>query len=236
MKINCLIIDDEPWALDLMEDFIQKIPYLRLVARCEGPIAARPYFDKEEIDLIFLDIRMPDLSGIQFLKTLSRKPSVIFVTAYNEFAVEGYELDAIDYLLKPVPFDRFVAAVSKAYEYISYRKNNRQTTAADDFIFIKTSHKIQKIFYEDIIYLEGLKDYTRIHLSGSRKPIVTLQSLKYFESRLPSSTFIRIHRSYIVSLRKLDTVSRKTVFLGETELPCSEHYRNILYTLIGEKL
>ncbi len=123
---------------------------------------------------------MPDLSGIQFLRTLPRKPSVIFVTAYNEFAVEGFELDAIDYLLKPVPFDRFVGAVSKAYEYISYRKNNRQVNANDDFIFIKTSHKIQKIFYEDIIYLEGLKDYTRIHLSGSRKPIVTLQSLKYF--------------------------------------------------------
>ena len=236
MKINCLIIDDEPWALDLMEDFIQKIPYLKLVARCEGPMAARPYFDKEEIDLVFLDIRMPDLSGIQFLKTLPRKPSVIFVTAYNEFAVEGFEMDAIDYLLKPVPFDRFVGAVSKAYEYISYRKNNRQVNANEDFIFIKTSHKIQKIFYEDIIYLEGLKDYTRIHLSGSRKPIVTLQSLKYFESRLPSTNFIRIHRSYIVSLRKLDTVSRKTVFLGETELPCSEHYRNILYTLIGENL
>jgi DNA-binding LytR/AlgR family response regulator len=236
MKINCLIVDDEPWALDLMEDFIQKIPYLRLVARCEGPMAARPYFEQEEIDLIFLDIRMPDLSGIQFLRTLSRKPSVIFVTAYNEFAVEGFELDAIDYLLKPVPFDRFVGAVSKAYEYISFRKNNRLVNTNDDFIFIKTSHKIQKIFYEDIIYLEGLKDYTRIHLSGSRKPIVTLQSLKYFESRLPSSSFIRIHRSYIVSLRKLDTVSRKTVFLGETELPCSEHYRNILYTLIGEKL
>ncbi|MBO9631901.1 MAG: response regulator transcription factor [Chitinophagaceae bacterium] len=236
MKINCLIIDDEPWALDLMEDFIQKIPYLRLVARCEGPMAARPYFEQEEIDLLFLDIRMPDLSGIQFLKTLSKKPSVIFVTAYNEFAVEGFELDAIDYLLKPVPFDRFVGAASKAYEYISYRKTNRQVNTNDDFIFIKTSHKIQKIFYEDIIYLEGLKDYTRIHLSGSRKPIVTLQSLKYFESRLPSTNFIRIHRSYIVSLRKLDTVSRKTVFLGETELPCSEHYRNILYTLIGENL
>lgn len=236
MKINCLIIDDEPWALDLMEDFIQKIPYLRLVARCEGPIAARPYFDQEEIDLIFLDIRMPDLSGIQFLKTLSKKPSVIFVTAYNEFAVEGFELDAVDYLLKPVPFDRFVGAVSKAYEYISFRKSNKQLNTNEDFIFIKTSHKIQKIFYEDIIYLEGLKDYTRIHLSGSRKPIVTLQSLKYFESRLPSTNFIRIHRSYIVSLRKLDTVSRKTVFLGETELPCSEHYRNILYTLIGENL
>lgn len=236
MKINCLIIDDEPWALDLMEDFIQKIPYLRLVARCEGPIAARPYFDQEEIDLIFLDIRMPDLSGTQFLKTLPRKPSVIFVTAYNEFAVEGFELDAIDYLLKPVPFDRFVGAVSKAYEYISYRKNSRSQQQNDDFLFIKTSHKIQKIFYEDIVYLEGLKDYTRIHLSGSRKPVVTLQTLKYFESRLPASSFIRIHRSYIVSLRKLDTVSRKTVFLGDTELPCSEHYRNVLYTLIGEKL
>ncbi len=235
MKLNCLIIDDEPWALDLMEDFIQKIPYLRLAARCEGPVPALPIFEKEEIDLVFLDIKMPDISGIQFLKSLPKKPAVIFVTAYNEFAVEGFELDAIDYLLKPVPFDRFVAAVSKAYEYISFRKN-KNTQRTDDFLFIKTSHKIQKIFYNDIVYLEGLKDYTRIHLAESRKPVVTLQSLKYFESRLPGENFIRIHRSYIVSLRKVDTVARKTVFLGDTELPCSEHYRTILYSIIGEKL
>jgi DNA-binding LytR/AlgR family response regulator len=235
MKVNCLIIDDEPWALDLLEDFIQKVPYLNLVARCEGPVAAFPYFEKEEIDLVLLDIRMPDLSGTQFLKTLNKKPAVIFVTAHNEFAVEGFELDAIDYLLKPVPFDRFMAAVNKAYEYISYRKA-KSLLKKDDFLFIKTSHKIQKIFYSDILYLEGLKDYTKIHLVDSKKPFVTLQSLKYFENRLPHDEFIRIHRSYIISLRKVDTVSRKAVLLGETELPCSEHYRNMLYSIIGEKL
>lgn len=235
MKVNCLVIDDEPRALDLLEDFIQKVPYLNLVARCEGPMEAFPYFEKEEIDLVLLDIRMPDLSGTQFLKTLNKKPAVIFVTAHNEFAVEGFELDAIDYLLKPVPFDRFLAAVNKAYEYISLRKT-RSLLKKDDFLFIKTSHKIQKIFYNDILYLEGLKDYTRIHLADSKKPFVTLQSLKYFENRLPHEDFIRIHRSYIISLRKVDTVSRKAVSLGETELPCSEHYRNMLYSIIGEKL
>lgn len=235
MKVNCIIIDDEPWALDLLEDFIQKVPYLNLVARCEGPVAAFPYFEKEEIDLVLLDIRMPDLSGTQFLKTLNKKPAVIFVTAHNEFAVEGFELDAIDYLLKPVPFDRFMAAVNKAYEYISFRKA-KTTLKKDDFLFIKTSHKIQKIFYSDILYLEGLKDYTKIHLIDSKKPFITLQSLKYFESRLPQDDFIRIHRSYIISLRKVDTVSRKAVLLGETELPCSEHYRNLLFSIIGEKL
>jgi DNA-binding LytR/AlgR family response regulator len=235
MKVNCIIIDDEPWALDLLEDFIQKVPYLNLVARCEGPVAAFPYFEKEEIDLVLLDIRMPDLSGTQFLKTLNKKPAVIFVTAHNEFAVEGFELDAIDYLLKPVPFDRFMAAVNKAYEYISLRKS-KNVLKKDDFLFIKTSHKIQKIFYSDILYLEGLKDYTKIHLIDSKKPFITLQSLKYFENRLPQDDFIRIHRSYIISLRKVDTVSRKAVLLGETELPCSEHYRNLLYTIIGEKL
>jgi two-component system, LytTR family, response regulator len=235
MKVNCLIIDDEPWALDLLEDFIRKVPFLNLVARCEGPVAAFPYFENSAIDLILLDIRMPDLSGTQFLKTLKKKPAVIFVTAHNEFAVEGFELDAIDYLLKPVPFDRFMAAVNKAYEYISIRKA-RPLQKKDDFLFIKTSHKIQKIFYSDILYLEGLKDYTRIHLVDSKKPFVTLQSLKYFESRLPQDDFIRIHRSYIISLRKVDTVSRKAVLLGATELPCSEHYRNVLYSIIGEKL
>lgn len=235
MKVNCLIIDDEPWALDLMEDFISKIPYLHLVGRCEGPVAAYPYFEKDDIDLVFLDINMPDLSGIQFLKTLSRKPAVIFVTAHNEFAVEGFELEAIDYLLKPVSFDRLMAAVNKAYEYINLRKT-KNALRKDDFLFIKTSHKIQKIFYSDILYLEGLKDYTKIHLAESKKPFVTLQSLKYFETRLPREDFIRIHRSYIISLRRVDTVSRKAVLLGETELPCSEHYRDLLYSIIGEKL
>lgn len=235
MIINCLIIDDEPWALDLLEEFIKKIPYLNLVARCEGPTEAFRYFEKEKIDLVLLDIRMPDWSATQFLKTLNKKPAVIFVTAHNEFAVEGFELEAIDYLLKPVPFERFIAAVNKAYEYISYRKT-RSLLKKDDFLFIKTAHKIQKIFYSDILYLEGLKDYTKIHLVDSKKPFVTLQSLKYFENRLPHEDFIRIHRSYIISLRKVDTVSRKAVLLGETELPCSEHYRNVLYAVIGEKL
>jgi Response regulator of the LytR/AlgR family len=235
MKVNCLIIDDEPWALDLMEDFISKVPYLHLAGRCEGPVSAFPYFEKDDIDLLFLDIRMPDLSGTQFLKTLNKKPAVIFVTAHNEFAVEGFELDAIDYLLKPVSFDRFMAAVNKAYEYISIRKAKNQLRK-DDFLFIKTSHKIQKIFYSDILYMEGLKDYTKIHLADSKKPFVTLQSLKYFESRLPRDEFIRIHRSYIISLRRVDTVSRKAVLLGDTELPCSEHYRDLLYNIIGEKL
>jgi two-component system LytT family response regulator len=235
MKINCLIIDDEPWALDLLASFIEKIPYLHLVARCEGPMEAFPYFEKEIIDLVFLDIRMPDGSGTQFLKTLKKKPAVIFVTAHNEFGAEGFALDAVDYLVKPVPFERFMAAANKAYEYISYRKT-KSLLKKDDFLFIKTSHKIQKIFYSDILYLEGLKDYTKIHLVDSKKPFVTLQSLKYFESRLPHEDFIRIHRSYIISLRKVDTVSRKAVLLGETELPCSEHYRNMLYAVIGEKL
>jgi DNA-binding LytR/AlgR family response regulator len=130
-----------------------------------------------------------------------------------------------------------VSAVSKAYEYITYKKNKSSLPhRKDDFMFIKTAHKIQKLFYSDIVYLEGLKDYTKIHLADSKKPVVTLQSLKYFETRLPNEDFIRIHRSYIVSLRKVDTVSRKTVFLGEVELPCSEHYKNVLYNIIGEKL
>ena len=235
MRINCLLIDDERSVLDLLEEYIQKIPYLNLVARCEGPLEAFPYFEKEQIDLVLLDIRMPDGSGTQFLKTLHKKPAVIFVTDHNEYAIEGFELAAIDYLLKPVSFNRFMAAVNKAYEHISYRKT-RALQKKDDFLFIKTAHKIQKIFYSDILYLEGLKDYTKIHLVDSKKPFITLQSLKYFESRLPHEDFIRIHRSYIISLRKVDTVSRKAVLLGETELPCSEHYRNMLYAVIGEKL
>jgi two-component system, LytTR family, response regulator len=234
-KINCLIIDDEPWVLDLLEDHLQRVPYLNLIARCDEPVQACAYFEKEEIDLVLMDIRMQGLNSTQFLQSLVKKPAVIFVTAYNELAIEGFELHAVDYLLKPVAFERFLTAVNKAYAYICYRKE-KASSKTDDFLFIKTAHKIQKIFYSDILYLEGLKDYTRIHMADSKKTVVTLQSLKYFESRLPYQAFIRIHRSYIVSLRQVDTVSRRAVLLGQTELPCSEHYRGFLYSVIGEKL
>jgi DNA-binding LytR/AlgR family response regulator len=236
MRIKCLIIDDEPLALDLLENFINKVPFLSLVGKCEGALSALSFFEKEEVDLLFLDINMPDINGIQLLKSLPSKPCVIFVTAHTEFALEGFAVDAIDYLLKPLPFDRFLAAVNKAADHISLKKGKSTTNKTDDYIFIKTAHIVQKIFYSDILYLEGVRDYTKIHLSDNKKPVMTLQSLKYYESRLPVDSFLRIHRSYIISLPKIDTISKKIVTINNKDLPCSENYRENLFSIIGEKL
>ncbi len=234
MILNCLIIDDEPLAIDLLNEYVKKIPSLRLVGICESALSAMEHLHDGNIDLIFLDIHMPDMSGIQFLKSLTAKPAVIFVTAYQGYALESYELDAIDYLLKPIPFERFFAAVNKAVEYVQMKKTKKEV--ADDFFFVKTSHKILKIAFDEILYLEGLKDYTKIHLEGQKAPVVTLQSLKYFETRLPEHLFLRIHRSYIVAIRKIQTISRKTLFIGKSELPCSENYKEKLLRMVNNHL
>lgn len=234
MTLNCLIIDDEPLAIELLKEYAKKIPVLNLIGTCEGALAATEHLNKGNIDLIFLDINMPDITGIQFLKSLKHKPAVIFVTAYQEYAVESYELDAIDYLLKPIPFDRFFAAVNKALEYLQAKKGKKET--GDDFFFVKTAHKILKIAYDDILYFEGLKDYTKIHLTSQKAPVVTLQSLKYFETRMPQNRFLRIHRSYIVAIRKIQTISRKTIHIGDLELPCSEHYKDQLTQMVDAHL
>jgi two-component system LytT family response regulator len=229
--INCLIIDDEPLALDLMEDYLNKIPFIRLIAKCNEPLLALPYFNNADVDLLFLDIKMPDISGIEFFKTLSKKPEVIFTTAYSEYALAGFELNAIDYLLKPVSFERFITAVNRAKDYIDY-KNNKLVNAGKDYFFINVSHKIHKIFYSDILYMEGLKDYTKIYLVNQQHPLLVLQNLKHFEDSLPNNEFVRIHRSYIIAMSKLSTITRKSITIGDIAMPVSDNYRDRLFSLI----
>ena len=222
--INCLIIDDEPLALDLLESYITKIPSLNLVAKCIEPLDAMQYFDKYSIGLLFIDIQMPDISGIDFTRTLHSKPEVIFTTAFAEYAIAGFELNAIDYLLKPFSFERFVTAVNKAKELIEYKSAKSGNTK--DYFFIGAAHKIYKIFYRDILFLEGLKDYTKIHLLGKSSPLLILHNLEYFEDLLPKNDFIRIHRSYIVSIEKLITITKKMVTIENNTLPVGENYRD----------
>lgn len=229
--INCLLIDDEPLALQLLEDYVQKIPYLKLAGKFEEPLQALPLLEMQEIDLLFLDIKMPDISGIEFFKSLRHKPEVIFTTAYSEFAIDGFELKAIDYLLKPISFEKFITACNRVKEYADLKNRHGR---ARDYFFINVAHKLHKIFYDDILYLEGLKDYTKLYLASSNTPLLILHNLKYFEDLFADTDFIRIHRSYIVSIRKLNTVSRKSVTIQNQALPVSDNYREKLFSVVDQ--
>jgi len=228
--INCALIDDEPLALQLLEDFVHKTPYLNLVGKVEEPMQSLSLLEEQKIDLLFLDIKMPDISGIDFFRSLSQKPEVIFTTAYSQFAIDGFELKAMDYLLKPISFEKFLAACNRVKEYLELK--NTKPSRDKDYFFINAAHKLHKIFYDDILYLEGLKDYTKIHLASSPSPLIILHSLKYFEYLLDASEFIRIHRSYIVSIRKVVTISRKSVTMQSGELPVSDNYRDSFFAVV----
>jgi two-component system LytT family response regulator len=229
--INCIIIDDEPLALDLLESYIQKVPFLNPVGKFEEPLQALSLLNKEQVNLLFLDIRMPDISGVDFFRSLSQKPNVIFTSAYSEFAINGFELNAIDYLLKPISFEKFLLACNKVKDLSDARSARLQKNK--EYFFINVAHKLHKIFYADILYLEGLKDYTKIYLAGSSSPMLILHNLKYFEDLLDETEFSRIHRSYIVSISKLDTISRKHVTINNETIPVSDNYRDDFFAIVS---
>lgn len=233
--LNCIVIDDEPLAVEILQDFIAKVPFMQLQASYTHALEALQYLNTQETDLVFLDIKMPDISGIDLLKSLQKKPAgVIFTTAYQEFALDGYSLDVMDYLVKPIPFSRFLNAVTKANEYITAVKNVKkdQQPADKKFIFIKTEYKIVKVDLDDILYIEGLKDYSKIYLKDNPKPIFTLQNLKSFEAKFPAHQFIRIHRSYIVSVDKINVICKNRVVIGQTDIPISIGFKNNLQEII----
>jgi two-component system LytT family response regulator len=229
--INCLVIDDEPLALDLLENFISKVPYLKLAGRFEEPLMALPLIENGNVDLLFLDIKMPDITGIEFFKSLHHKPEVIFTSAYTEFAIDGFDLKAVDYLVKPISFEYFIRALNRVKDYLEFKSN--KSVKNRDYFFINASHKVHKIFYNDIVYLEGFKDYTKMFLAGNASPLVVLHNLKYFEDLLQENEFIRIHRSYIVPIRMITTISRKAVTIGTMSLPVSDNYRDKLFAIIS---
>lgn len=229
--LNCLLIDDEPLALQILGDFVNKTPYLKLVGKFEDPLQSLSLFESQKIDLLFLDIKMPDISGIDFYKSLVNKPEVIFTTAYSEYAIDGFELKAMDYLVKPISFEKFITACNRVKDFMEIKN---QKDKGKEFFFINVSHKMHKIFYDDILYLEGYKDYTKVHLISSPNPLLILHNLKYFEDLLDKKQFIRIHRSYMVSLRKINTASRKSVTINNNSLPVSDNYRDSFFSLIEQ--
>jgi len=237
MMIRCLAIDDEILALDLLEDNIKKIPFLELVQTCRSALEAMEVLRNQAIDLIFLDIQMPDISGIQLLRSLHHRPMVIFTTAYSKYATEGFDLDVIDYLLKPYSFERFLKAVNKVHEYMDLRERATSQTSAREimtspnFLFVKADYKLYKINLKDILYVEGLKDYVKVYVS--EKPIVTQISMKALEEKLPSQDFIRVHRSFIVAFDKIDFIQKHMLTIGKKEIPISEHYRDQLFKIIN---
>jgi len=229
LKLNCVIVEDEPLARNLMVDYVRKVPSLNLVEACSSPLAAIEVLRSNSVDLLFLDVQMPELTGISLLKVLQKKPFVILTTAYSEYALEGYELDVTDYLLKPITFERFLKAVDKV---IQRTEGVKPTVVVQDksvqgskssFVFVKDGTKLVKIELEDILYVEGLKDYVTIHTRQQK--IVSLQRLKVLEDQLPADKFIRIHNSFIVALRAIDSIHKGEIQVGNALLPIGETYK-----------
>ena len=241
--IRCLVVDDEPLALNILEDYISKIPFLELVKATTNPIEALTRVQDGGIDLVFLDVQMPELTGIQFLKIANGKTKVILTTAYPQYALEGYELDVVDYLLKPIAFDRFYKAAQKAQSIIkpvagqpaepTQHVQQQQQDFMSDFIFVKSEHKIQKVYLHDILFIEGLKDYISIFTSNER--IITLQNMKKMEDTLPEKHFIRVHKSYIVALNKIDSIERSRIRIGDKIIPVGDTYRDDFFKIIDGK-
>lgn len=230
--LRCIAIDDEPLALELLEDNISKIPFLQLVASCSNAMEATIVMQQQEVDLLFLDIQMPGLTGLQFIQSMNVKPIIILITAYEKYALEGFNLDVTDYLVKPVSFERFVKACNKANEL--YQLKTKPKTPSNEnveYIFVNVDYSLHKVVIADIIWIEGLKDYIKIHLKSTAKPIVTRIPMKTIEEQLPASKFLRIHKSYIVSVTYITAIRKNSVFMGELELPVSENYREMLLSL-----
>ncbi len=227
MNISCLIVEDEPLARNLLIEYVRKVPYLNLVKACTGPLEAMDVLRTTTVDLLFLDVQMPELTGISFLKSLQKKPLVILTTAYSEYALEGYELDITDYLLKPITFERFLKAVDKVSQRMSGVAAPVEKQAAEGpsspFIFVKDGTKLVKIRWDDILYVEGLKDYVTIHTRTQK--VISLQRLKVLEEQLPSDKFIRVHNSFIVALDAIDSVHKDKIQIGNALVPVGDTYK-----------
>jgi two-component system, LytTR family, response regulator len=232
--MKCIAVDDEPLALALLQDNISQVPTLELVATCSTAMEALGVLNKQEVDLIFLDIQMPGLTGLQLLQSLAVRPMVILITAYEKYALEGFNLDVIDYLVKPVPFERFLKACNKALDFYKLKKNvPSENNTWPEYFFVNAEYGLVKIVFSDIRLIEGLKDYLKIHL-GDNKPLIIRMSMKSIEEKLPPGKFFRIHKSYIVSLSHVTSIRRNSVFLGDLELPLSDLYKDDLMKKIGQ--
>ena len=238
--IRVLAIDDEPLALQQLVSYIQKIAFLELAGQCQSALEAKEFLNNEPVDAIFCDINMPDLNGMDFVKSLAAPPLIVFTTAYSEYAVEGFKVNAVDYLLKPFGLDDFRRAANRLKERLENAPQASPVAEVpkkddDDTIFIKTDYKVIKIAISDIRYIEGMSEYLKIHLEGQPKPVVTLLSMKKMEENLPS-TFMRIHRSYIINLKKIQEVNKNRVIMDtETYLPIGDNYKEAFNNYLTTK-
>jgi len=227
MKVNCIVIEDEPLAMERTVGYIRKIPLLELVATFDNALDAFAFLKKNTVGLIFLDINLGELSGIQLLESININSDVIITTAYPEFALKGYDLSVTDYLLKPFTFERFLQAVDKVQQSLE----KKEPQQGKDYFFVKTENRLEKIFFSDILFIEGMRDYRKIH--STQKKIMTLQKFSELEAELPESVICRVHKSYMVSINKIDSIEKDCIYISQTVIPVSETYRQKFYALIG---
>ena len=235
MKLSCAIIDDEPLAVELMESYVRKTPFLELQGSFGSGVAAFGMLRDRPVDLLFCDIQMPGLNGVEFSRMLPADTRVIFTTAFSRYAVEGFRVNAVDYLLKPISYADFLAATQKALEWFELKR--RAGAPADDLrsIFVKTEYRLRQIELERILYIEGLKDYVKIHVEDEPHPVLSLMSLKSLEEQLPADRFIRVHRSYIVQPAKIRTIERNSIVFGRERIPISENYRQAFFDFLSDR-
>lgn len=224
--IRTIAIDDEPLALQLMEGYIKKTPFLQFAGTYDNSLTALEEIDQHEAEVIFLDIQMPDLSGIDFVKKLEYGPKIIFTTAFEQYAVDGFRLDAIDYLVKPFSYDEFLVAAKKAQKQIKLEQRVLlDVNSNNDFLFLKSEYKIKRINFDDILYVEGLKDYVKVFLKSDPKPVLSINSLKALEAKLPITKFMRVHRSFIVNLNSITTIERSRIVYGKVYIQVTDQYK-----------
>lgn len=228
VQLTCMIVDDEPMALNLVESYVQKTPFLDLKKKCGSAIEAMQFINTEPIDVLFLDIQMPDLTGLEFSKMLPKNTRVIFTTAFDQYALEGFKVEALDYLLKPFDYAEFLTAANKALEWFTLLRGSKTTSVISEkkeFLFVKSEYKQLRIKLSDVLYFEGLKDYIKIWVKDNPKPILTLMSLKSLDEELPETQFMRVHRSFIVSLKYVEVIERSQIVINDQRITVSEQYK-----------
>lgn len=242
MTLTCAIVDDEPLAVRLLEAYVQKTPFLTHAGSYSSAVEAISGLREAPADLLFLDIQMPELNGLEFAKIVGSETRIVFTTAFSQYAIDGYKVNAIDYLLKPISYTDFLTAANKAAEWFGRIAANGEGPASPlppaeaDAFFVKSDYKIVRVCFQDILYIEGLKDYVKIYLESSRKPVLSLTSMRAVEGFLPSSTFQRIHRSFIVNMNKIDIMERGQIIFGEKRIPISDSYKERIQDYIGRHL
>lgn len=238
MILNCWIVDDEPLALSLLESYVNRVPFLKLTGKYSSAISAMQNIASEKVDVLFLDIQMPGVNGMDFAHILSDHTRVIFTTAFSEYAVEGYRVNALDYLLKPFSFEEFLVAAKKALNWFEIKtksENDSERERVNKGIFVKSEYKYLHILYKEIYYIEGLKDYVKIHTESHSKPVLSLMSLKQLEEELPFENFIRVHRSYIINIDKISSINKNRIVIGKKQIPIGDTYRKQFMRIIENR-